>query len=245
MELGQAHYKLARKALDVHDEPTYLRHIEQATDQFVQCSGMRPASPSPHIFLAMIHAYQADMDGALRSLLKAQQLAPNSPISYTNLAQIYIYTDKLSRARAMLSRARKYGPSAPLELNEMLAAWKEGDLTEARDLFDGVYAKAPEEVQTFDEAPVSSPIKTFDDYVAYCCGNPSCGPYMRGPCQKAKQDVAERQVTLETLRREQQIAREAREKLRKVYTGQSEITIEGEEPPADAPPKKPEAQPKK
>jgi tetratricopeptide (TPR) repeat protein len=241
MLLGQSHYKLARKALDLHDEPTYLRHVEQATDQFVHCVGMRPADAGPHIWLAMIDAYQGNMDGALRSLQKAQQLAPNSPVSYTNLAQVYIYLDKLSRARAMLARARKLGGPGPyVELNEMLASWKEGDMQDARDLFDGVYAKAPDAVQTFDEAPVSSPIKSFDDYVAYCCGNPSCGPYMRGPCLKAKQQVSEREVTLETLRREQQIAREAREKLRKVYSGEREVTIEGEEPSAE-----PKPQPKK
>src|SRR5262245_24952810 len=57
MLLGQSHYKLARKALDVHDEPTYLRHIEKASDQFVQGVGMRPADPGPHIYLAMIDAY--------------------------------------------------------------------------------------------------------------------------------------------------------------------------------------------
>ena len=122
----------------------------------------------------------------------------------------------------------------------MLAAWKQGDMTEARDLFDGVYAAAPEAVQTCDQAPVTSPIESFDDFVAYCCGNPSCGPYMRGPCEKAKQEVAEREVTLETLRREQQLARETREKLRRVYSGEREVTIEGEEP--DAPSK---SEPKK
>ena len=63
---------------------------------------------------------------------------------------------------------------------------------------------------------------------------------MRGPCEKAKQEVAEREVTLETLRREQQLARETREKLRRVYSGEREVTIEGEEP--DAPSK---SEPKK
>jgi tetratricopeptide (TPR) repeat protein len=233
MAVGEAHYKLARKALDQHDEPTYLRHIEQATDHFVDSAGLRPADPGPHIYLAMVAAYRDDMTGALTSLRKARQLAPVSPISYTNLAQVYIYLDDLSRADAMLERARRLGGPGPyVELNEMLAAWKRGDLTDARDLFDMVYAASPEFLQTWDEAPVSEPIESFDDFVSYCCGNPSCGPYMRGPCEKAKQEVAEREVTLETLRREQQIARESREKLRKVYQGEREVTIEGEEPEA-------------
>src|SRR5262245_48834555 len=157
-DLGVAHYKLARKALDLHDEPTYLRHIEKATDEFVHGAGMRPADPGPHIYLAMVDAYQGNMDGALRKLLKAQQLAPTSPISYTNLAQVYIYQGKLSRARAMLARGRKLGGPGPyVELNEMLASWKEGDMEDARDLFDGVNAtkKGAEAIQTFDEAPVS------------------------------------------------------------------------------------------
>jgi hypothetical protein len=194
---------------------------------------MRPAEAGPHIFLAMIDAYQADMKGALGSLQKAKQLAPTNPISYTNLAQVYIYLDQLGRADAMLSHARKLGGPGPIvEINELLAAWKRGDMVDARDLFDVVHGENPEFLQTWDEAPVSSPIESFDDFVAYCCGNPSCGPYMRGPCEKAKQAVAEREITMDALRREQEIARQGREKLRKVYSGQREVTIEAEEPDA-------------
>jgi tetratricopeptide (TPR) repeat protein len=230
MLIGQSHYKLARKALDQKDEPAYLRHVERATATFVDAAAMRPADASPHIFLAMIDAYQADMKGALRSLRKAQQLAPGNPISYTNLAQIYIYLDQVNRAETMLDRARDLGGPGPhVEMNEMLAAWKRGDMVDARDLFDVIHGENPEFLQTWDEAPVSGPMESFDDFVAYCCGNPSCGPYMRGPCEKARQEVAEREVTLETLRREQEIARESREKLRRVYTGEREVTIEAEE----------------
>jgi hypothetical protein len=140
----------------------------------------------------------------------------------------------------MLDRARKLGGPGPyVEINEMLEAWKRGDLVDARDLFDGIYATSPESLQTWDEAPVSEPIESFDDFVAYCCANPSCGPYMRGPCERAQREVAEREVTLETLRREKQIAIEARERLREVYSGERELEIEVEEPGAPEQPEKP------
>jgi tetratricopeptide (TPR) repeat protein len=238
LALGIAHYRLARKSLDGRDEPAYLRHLEKATLAFVATAELSPGSASPHIYLAMVAAYRADMQGALRSLQKARQLAPNHPISYTNLAQVYIYLGELNRARAMLDRARKLGGPGPyVEINEMLEAWKRGDMVDARDLFDGVYATSPESLQTWDEAPVPEPIESFDDFVAYCCGNPSCGPYMRGPCERARQEVAEREVTLETLRREKQIAIEARERLGKVYPGERELEIEVEDPGAPEKPK--------
>jgi Flp pilus assembly protein TadD len=235
MAVGEAHYKLARKALEQHDEATYLRHLEQATDQFIDAAELRPADPGPHIYLAMVAAYRDDMKGALTSLRRARQLAPVSPVSYTNLAEVYIYLDDLSRADAMLERARRLGGPGPyVERNEMLAAWKRGDMDDARDLFGIIHDQNPDALQTWNEALVTEPIDSFEGFVKYCCGDPTCGPYMRGPCEKARQEVAEREVTLETLRREQQIARESREKLRKVYQGQREVTIEGEEPDAPA-----------
>jgi tetratricopeptide (TPR) repeat protein len=236
MLLGEAHYRLARQALDRGDEPTYLEHLAPATDAFIAAAARKRGDPSPHIYLAMVAAYRADMPGALQSLRRAQRLAPAEQISYTNLAQVYIYLDDLPRARAMLQRARRLGgPSPYIEINEILEAWKRDDLVDARDLFAGVYASAPEALQTWDEAPVSAPIESFDDFVHYCCSNPSCGPYMRGPCERAHQEIVEREVTLRTLRREIEIAREAREKLGKVYPGDKDkdVSIEVEEPSED------------
>jgi tetratricopeptide (TPR) repeat protein len=240
LHLGEAHYKLARAALDLHDEPTYLRHFEQASDAFVAAASIRPESAAPHTYLAMVDIYRGDIESALRSLRKAQRLAPVNPVVYTNLAQIYVYLDQPSRARRMLSRAEELrSPPENIGLNRILLAWKAGDMIEARDRFEALLATRPDFVQMWDEAPLSDTIETFDEFTRYCCGNPACGPYMRGPCDRADQEVREREATLEMLRREQQIVRERREKLRAIDRREREVTIEAEKPdPAGDPEKR-------
>jgi cytochrome c-type biogenesis protein CcmH/NrfG len=231
MLLGEAHYRLARKGLDENDEPTYAAHIQKAMDAFVEGARLQPESPSPHLWMGIISVYRSDMRSALDSFRNARRLDPRHPVHYTNLAQIYIYLDRLSRARAMLDRARKLNaPAVWVELNETLAAWKEGDLVEARDIFDTAYGLNPKFVQTWDEAPVDEPIESFEGFVSYCCGNPTCGPYMRGPCERMEIEVKERELQLETLRKEREAEMNRRRALREIYERRRDLQIEVEEP---------------
>ena len=135
----------------------------------------------------------------------------------------------LNRAQHSVERARRLGArGAFVDIVESLAAWRRGDLVEARDLFDQAYGLDPEEVNNWDEAPVDKPIESFADFTAYCCGNHTCGPHMGKACQRMQLAVKKRELRDETLRQELVIEMERRRKLREIYERRRDLQIEVE-----------------
>ncbi len=232
LELGVAYYKLARKALDENREQDYTRYLEKSLDEVLEATRIEPESPSTHTWMGIITAYRDDLDGALASFKNARRLNGRAPVHHLNLAQIYVYKGDLSRAHYSVEKARRLGArGAFIDIVESLAAWRRGDLVEARDLFEQAYALNPEDVNTWDEAPVDQPIESFRDFTAYCCANHACGPHMGQACQRMQLAVKERKLRGETLRRELVIEMERRRKLREIYEGRRDLQIEVE--PAD------------
>jgi hypothetical protein len=82
-------------------------------------------------------------------------------------------------------------------------------------------------------------MKTFDDFCAVCCRNPSCGPYLADACKAEGQVVKQRAVTRETLVEEMRLERERRARLKEIYQTNRDVTIEVEPEPKPAPPPEP------
>jgi hypothetical protein len=226
-ELGEVYYVAARKALDEGRSADYARYLRLALDEWVESLRLDPASPSPHTWMGIVAAYQGDLDRALTSFQNARRLGDRSPIHYSNLAEVYVYRGEMGAARRYLEKARRLGaPPVVLELTGTLAAWRSGDLMEAQDLFDSAYTLDRGQVNTWNEAPVSDPIESFDDFTGYC----SCGPYMETSCMELKHDVARRNVHAETVRQELVIEMERRRKLEEIYKRRVDLEVEVEDP---------------
>lgn len=233
MDLGVAHFRIARKALDEGDQATYLAHIAQAQDAVLRAAEADPKSPEPHTWMGIIAAYQSDMERTLTSMKNAARLQPMSPIAHTNLAETYIYLGDLSMARRHLAKARELrAPAVYVEMNEVLAAWRTGDYVEARDIFDGAYALNPDIVKIWNEAPVAEPIDSFEDFTRFCCNHIACGPYMADACADMKHAVRERNVDAETARQELVLEMERRRRLEQIYREKG-LQIEVEPPDAE------------
>jgi tetratricopeptide (TPR) repeat protein len=187
--------------------------------------------------MGIVLAYQSNLPQALESFKNARKLDSRNPIHYTNIAQIYIYQGELVKGRHWLGLGKRLGaPPVIVELNETLAAWRSGDLVEAEDLFETAYSLDPKQVNNWDEAPVADPIENFEDFTAYCCSNPSCGPHMEKGCRKLDLAVKEREVRDETLRKEMVLEMERRRKLQEIYRGRKDLEVEIEPPePSDKP----------
>jgi tetratricopeptide (TPR) repeat protein len=213
-ELGEVYYKAARKALDEERYDDYTRFLGLAFDEWVESLRLDPTSPSPHTWMGIVAAYQGDLDRALTSFHNARRLGDRSPIHYSNLAEVYVYRGDLGKARRYLEKARRLGaPPVYLEITGTLAAWRSGDLVEARDMFASAYGLDPEQVNNWNEAPVSSPIESFEDFTGYCCSHVACGPYMETACKKMRLEIARR-----NLRDEEEI-----------YRGRKDLQVEIEE----------------
>ena len=227
--LGVVYYRRARAALDEGRHEDYEQDLERALDEWIESLRIDPASATPHTWMGIVAAYQGDAARSLRSFRNALRLAPRSWTSYTNMAQLLIYRGNLTQARRWLKKAEPLGPNpVVVDLNLALAAWRYGDLVEAQDLFDSAYSLDPDEVNTWDEAPVSDPIETFDDFARYCCSNPGCGPYMEVPCRQLQLEVRRREVRDETLRRELLIEMARRRRLNEIYRNRRDLKIEVE-----------------
>ncbi len=228
-ELGLAHYRRARKALDERRFDDYERDLARAMDVWIESLSLNPASPRPHTWMGIVAAYQGDLNAALRNFRNALRLDPRSWVAYTNLAQIHIYRGELVQARRWLRKARRLRPNpAILDLNYAFAAWRQGDVVEAEDLFASAYLYSPEAVNTWDEAPVSEHIDTFEKFAGYCCSNPACGPYMELQCKQMQLEVGRRAVRAETVRKELLIEMERRRKLNEIYQDRKDLKIEVE-----------------
>ncbi len=232
LDLGLAYYMLARKALDEDRQEDYTRYLEKSLDEVVEAARIDPESSRPHTWMGIITAYRDDLPAALIDFKNARRLDPYIPVHHLNIAQIYVYLGELSRAHHSVEKARRLGTRDPLvDIIEALAAWRRGDLIEARDLIDQGYALNPEYFTTWDEAPIDPPIESFQDFAGYCCSNHTCGPHMGNACERMRLAVTERQVRDETVRRELVIEMERRRKLREIYEQRRDLQIEVE--PAD------------
>jgi Flp pilus assembly protein TadD len=233
LALGIGHYMIARKANDEGRAEVYVEELGRAQDSLVRALALDPELSVAHTWMGIVLAYKGQIRGALESFLNARRLNPSGPVHYTNLAETHVYMGNISAARSALDKARKLGaPPAIIEMNEVLAAWRQGDYVEARDLFDSVYALNPEVVRTWNEAPVSDPIESFEDFTEFCCGHVACGPYMANACQEMNQEIARHSLGAELVRRELELEMERRRKLREIYQGRKDLKVKVE-PPED------------
>jgi tetratricopeptide (TPR) repeat protein len=231
LDLGEAYFKIARKALDEGNDVVYLNYLAKAQGAVLRAAELDPSAPGPHTWMGIIAAYQSDLNRTLINLRNAQRLQPMSPVAYTNLAETYVYMGKISKARRNLKKARKLGsPPVYIEMIEVLAAWRTGDYTEARDLFDSALALNPEVVQVWNEAPVATPINSFEDFTRFCCSHLACGPYMENPCEDMNHEVKTRNVSAETIRQELVLEMERRRRLQGIYDSHRDLEITIEDP---------------
>jgi tetratricopeptide (TPR) repeat protein len=235
------HREAALRALYAHDEPAYASHVETAMDAYTRASGFDPRQAGPHTGVATLLFYQGDLKGALEELLIARMLDPLNPVHTANLAQVYVYMGRLSRARALVEQGRKQGlPPVYAETVEMLASWRQGDLVDARDLYDlATQTEKDEEAMRawLQDDPRELPeFESFDEMAGYCCSAPTCGPHMRDACERMHHEVAERELAAETLRRERMAALEREKERRKTFGGTRELEIEAEKQAEDTSP---------
>jgi cytochrome c-type biogenesis protein CcmH/NrfG len=227
--LGLAYYRRARQALDEDRDDDYERDLKWAMDQWIESLRLNPTSARPHTWMGIVAAYQGNLKSATTNFRNALRLDPRNASNYTNLAQVLIYRGEVARARRWLKKSRRFHPNpAVLDLDYAFAAWRQGDLVEAEDLFNSAYLYSPEEVNTWDEAPVREHIDTFEKFAEYCCSNPACGPYMEVQCKEMQLEVARRQVRAETVRKELLIEMERRRKLDEIYGDRKDLKIEVE-----------------
>jgi tetratricopeptide (TPR) repeat protein len=231
---GLAHAEAAIRRLYAKDEPAYTQHLDVALDGYSRALRFDPRRAAPHSGVAILLFHQGNLQGALEEFRVARLLEPMNPAHYANLAQVYLYMGRVNRARTMVERGRKLGLHPALaETLEMLASWRQGDLVDARDLFDTASQNEREfrAVQRWlqDDPTVPADFDTFDELTAYCCSAITCGPYMRDACERMQLEVKEREVAAETLRRERAAVLERRRELLKTFGGRREIEVEGEE----------------
>jgi len=231
--LGQTYYQIARDALDrEHDEARYLAFLEKSVSEFVTALEIDPRDGDPHFYLAMIDTYRGQLRQAMRGMYNYKRLSP-SGIAYTNIGELYVYLGELNKAQTWtdlgLKRRAPYGAAL---FNDMLIAWKGGDLAEARKCFAELKATDPEMLRTINVARLPVAPRTFEDFAGYCCSSPACGPYMRDACQTLALDVHEREISKEAVLKELRIEMEKRRRLQKVYEQRKELEIQIEPEPA-------------
>jgi len=245
LELADVYYQLARKSLDAGNQAAYVDYLSKAQTEILEAVRIDPTSPRPHTWLGIITAYQGDLNASSTSFKNALRLNLRERWElrggnyYSNIAHISVYQGKLGDARRYLDKGAKSGaPQDELDRIMVLAAWKENDMVEARDIFNSAVELSPAFAETWDGAPLPKPMRTFDDFAAVCCANPTCGPHMEGACKRAKQTVARRELDLDTLAQERKLEVERQQKLRDIYKRQKdiEITVEDDAAPAAAKP---------
>jgi tetratricopeptide (TPR) repeat protein len=229
--LGQVYYRLARDALDrTRDEVAYLRWFENATQEFVIALELDPTRADPHIYLGAMDAYRGDLDAALSSMRNAKRLEP-AGTAYTNIAEVLIYQDRIDQAREWNDLAvRRGAPYGAVALNDMLLAWKSGNLRVAHRDFERLRIHAPESLREINMARLPQDPRRFEDFAAYCCGSPACGPYMKNACADLSLEVETRRLSQDALRRELVIEIERQRRLRKLYEQRKELELEIEVP---------------
>ncbi len=233
--LGETYYQIARDALDrEHDEARYLAFLEKSVSEFVTALEIDPRDERPHFYLAVMDTYRGQLREAMRGMNNARRLEP-SGVAYTNIGELYVYLGELSKAQSWTDLGVKKGAPYGLGLfNDMLIAWKRGDLAEARQCFAELQATDPELLRTINVARLPVAPRRFEDFAGYCCSSPACGPYMQDACKKLALEVHERELSKEAALKELRIEMEKRRRLQKVYEQRKELEIEIEpESPAE------------
>jgi len=234
--LGETYYRIARDALDrEHDEARYLDYLARANAEFVTALELDPRDERPHFYLAVMDTYRGNLREALRGFNNARRLAPHG-VAYTNIGEIYVYKGEVHKAQRWtdlgVSKGAPYGVGL---FNDMLIAWRSGDLADARQCFEELEASAPEMLRTINVVRLPRAPRTFEDFAAYCCGSPACGPYMKGACRQLALEVKERELSKEAMLKELRIEMETKRRLQKVYEQRKELEIQIEEAPGGAP----------
>lgn len=233
--LGEVYYQIARGALDrEHDEGRYLTYLEKSVGEFLTALEIDPRDDRPHFYLGVMDTYRGDIWKGLRGFENARRLKP-AGTAYTNIAEIYVYLGHLHKARRWNELGLKKGaPYGAVLFNDMLIAWKEGDLREARSHFATLRNQAPEMLRTINMARVPRPPRAFEDFAGYCCQSPACGPYMKDACYELSLSVREREISEEAVLRELRIEMERDRRMRKVYEQRKELDIQiGDAPATD------------
>ena len=249
MQLGEAYYLMARKAIDEGKQDKYIEYLHKAQAEYLAAARIEPDSPEPHTSLGIITAYEGDLNGSETAFRNALRLAMDDRriraggTYYSNLAHIAVYQGDLQKARRYLQKGDKTGaPPDEVARISVLLAWKANDMVEARDTFNGAAILSPAFAETWDGAPLPKKMETFDDFAEACCKNPTCGPYMEHACARERQAVTRRQLDAETLKKQLEVERERRAKLKEIYERNKGLDIQIEkEPPAQT--TAPEAQP--
>jgi tetratricopeptide (TPR) repeat protein len=232
MELGEAYYRLGRKLLDdEHDEARYVHYLGRANREFVAAAAIDPRQDGPHFWLAVGDAYRGDLQAALRGFNNTRKLHPSSPTPVTNIAEVYVYIGDVEKAVRWNDRGAAMGadPGA-LKFNDMLIAWRQGNLRVARRDFGRLRSLYPEQIDTINVARLAQPPRTFDEFAAYCCRSPACGPYMADSCQLLDLQVGVRDLSDEMILKELQIEIETKRRLQEIYDQQKELDIQVEPP---------------
>ncbi len=234
LQLGVAYYRYARGAFDQGDTTTYESYLEKATREWVESTRLQPESETPHFWMGVASAYQGRIDDALQSFLIARKLAPGAPNAYTNIAETMIYAGRPTReVETWLDRGERMGAQpAVVELNYCLLKWRDGRPDFAARSFTKALKYDRSVVESWNEAPVSRPIHTFEDLKAYCCSSPACGPYLTDACKASQFEVTRRELPEEVARRELLIEMEKRRELNKIYEGRKDLQIEVAKPEA-------------
>lgn len=230
--LGEVYYRIARDALDRdRDEARYLTYLERSVGEFVTAAELDPRDDAPHFYLAVMDTYRGDLRRALRGFDNARRLS-RAGVHYTNIAEIYIYMGRLEKARQWneLGLSRNAPPGAVI-FNDMLIDWRAGDLRRARYHFNHLRSRYPEMIREINVAKLPEPPRSFDEFAAYCCRSPACGPYMESSCRDLQLEVQEREISEETVLKELRIEMERERRLRKVYEQRKELEVVIEEEP--------------
>ncbi len=240
MQLGEAYYLMARKAIDEDKQDKYIEYLHKAQAEYLAAAKLEPDSPEPHTSLGIITAYEGDMNGSETAFRNALRLAMNDRrfrpggTYYSNLAHIAVYQGDLQKARRYLQKGDKTGaPQDEVARISVLLAWKANDMVEARDTFNGAAILSPAFAETWDGAPLPKKMETFDDFAQACCKNPTCGPYMEHACARERQAVERRQLDAETIKKQLALEAERRKQLKEIYERNKGLDIQIEkEPPA-------------
>jgi hypothetical protein len=233
--LGEVYYQMARDALDrQHDEARYLAYLEKSVGEFVSALEIDPRDEQPHFWLSVIDTYRGQPRAALRGMYNARRLEPRAPVYTTNIGELYVYLGELNKAQMWTDLGIKQGaPYGSGVFNDMLIAWKRGDLAEARQCFAELQATDPEYLRTINVARLPRAPRRFEDFAGYCCASPACGPYMQEACKQLALEVHERELSKEAALKELRIEMEKTRRLKKVYEQRKELEIQVEPDAAD------------
>ncbi|MGI9591707.1 MAG: tetratricopeptide repeat protein [Myxococcota bacterium] len=229
LALGVVYYRMAREALDRdRDEERYLEALARSLDELVTSVELDPENPEPHTYLAAIDLYQGDLPGTFRNLNNARRLYP-SGVAYSNIAEAYVYKGLPDRARKWNDVAlRKDAPYSAILYNDMLIAWREGDLGAAQRHFASLRRHHPEVIRRMHMAPLPVPPRSFEEFAAYCCESPACGPYLEPQCRALSLAVSETEISEEATLRALRLEMEQQRRIQEVYRQRKELELEVE-----------------